>query len=99
MQRARPRIGTAQVKWFSTRQKRRRAKSSPQQIVGLRLHDLARLLRSRYHGAQLPNDDSGRDDIEPVMHHIASLAQPARRAMHWLEVWAPWLTLGEQRDV
>jgi hypothetical protein len=96
--RARPRIGTAQVKWLSTRQKRRRAKSTPLQVVALRLSDFARLFRSRY-GIALPDDDSGRDDIEPVMHHLAALSQPARRARHWLEVWAPWLTIGEQRDL
>lgn len=94
---ARPRIGTAQVRWLSTRHKRRRA-TSPQQIVSLRLNDFARLLRSRY-GITLPDDDAGRDDLEPVLHHIAALPQPARRAMHWLEIWAPWLTLGEQREI
>lgn len=99
MQRARPKIGTAQVRWLSTRQKRgRRTKVSPQQLVALRLTDFAQLFRSRY-GTQLPDDDSGRDDIEPVLHHIAALPQPARRAAHWLEIWAPWLTLGEQRDL
>lgn len=91
---------TARVKWFSNRQKHKRnRKSSPQQIVGLRLHEFARLFASRYHGTQLPNDDAGRDDIEPVMHHMAALTQPARRAQYWLELWAPWLTLAEQREI
>lgn len=99
MQRARPKIGTAQVRWLSTRHKRgRRAKASPQQLVSLRLNDFARLFRARY-GIELPNDDSGRDDLDPVLHHLAALPQPARRASHWLELWAPWLTLGEQRDI
>jgi hypothetical protein len=92
--------GTANVKWFSTRQKPGRSrKASPQQIVGLRLHEFARLFGARYGGARLPNDDSGRDDIEPVIHHLAALTQPARRAQYWLELWAPWLTLAEQRDI
>jgi hypothetical protein len=94
MQSARPRPN---VKWFSTRQKPGRRRASPQQIVALRLHDFARLFRSRY-GLTLPDDDAGRDDIEPVIHHIAALKQPARKAALWLELWAPWLTLREQRQ-
>lgn len=90
----------ANVKWFSTRQKPgRRRKASPQQIVGLRLHELARLFAHRYRGTQLPNDDSGRDDIEPVLHHIAALTQPARRAGYWLDLWAPWLSRAESAEI
>lgn len=99
MQRARPVIGTAQVKWFSKREKRKRNRSSPQQIVGLRLHDLGRLLAARYGGPLLPNDDSGRDDMEPVIHHMAALTQPARRCEHWLDLWAPWLNRAESRSI
>jgi len=89
----------ANVKWFSNRQKpgKRRRRATPQQIVALRLHDFARLFRSRY-GLTLPDDDSGRDDIPPVIHHIAALKQSARKAAMWLELWAPWLTLAEQRQ-
>lgn len=100
-----PSMRHANVKWFSERaipgSKRggRGKRASPQQIVSLRLNDLAALLRSRYRRAELPDDDSGRDDIEPVIHHLAALAQPARRAAHWLEVWAPWLTLREQQQI
>lgn len=88
----------AQVKWFSERRKPGKRKASPQQIVALRLRDFATLFRARY-GGILPDDDSGRDDLEPVIHHLAALSQPARRAAGWLELWAPWLTLGEQRRV
>lgn len=96
----RSRVLPKNVKWYSERIKPRgaRRRASPQQIVGLRLHDLARLFRSRY-GVMLPDDDSGLDDIDPVIHHIAALSQPARRAEHWLELWAPWLTLAEKRDI
>lgn len=88
----------ANVKWLSTRQKPGRRRATPQQIVALRLRDFATLFRSRY-GIALPDDDAGRDDIEPVLHHIAALKQPGRRAALWLEIWAPWLTLGEQREM
>jgi hypothetical protein len=95
-----PTLRRANVKWFSDRQKPKgRRRSSPQQIVALRLHELARLLGSRYRSSTLPDDDSGRDDIEPVIHHLAALAQPKRRAQHWLELWAPWLTLAEQGQI
>lgn len=92
-------IRKANVKWFSERMKRRRARASPQQIVSLRLADFAKLLRSRYSGTVLPDDDAGRDDIEPVIHHLAALTHPARRAAHWLELWAPWLTLAETNTI
>ncbi len=47
----------------------------------------------------MPDDDAGRDDIELVLHHIAALPQAARKARGWLELWAPWLTLAEQRSM
>lgn len=91
------------VRWFTDRQwpERRNGKPrrrSPRQLVALRLHDFARLFRSRY-GVELPDDDAGRDDLDPVIHHIASQPQAAKRARLWLDLWAPWLTLGEQRKI
>lgn len=47
----------------------------------------------------MPDDDAGRDDIEPVIHHLAALPQAKRRIEHWLRHWAPWLTLEEQRAI
>lgn len=96
-----PRRRTANVRYFSERMRPRNkgsARSSPRQIVALRLNDFATLFRSRY-GVMLPNDDAGRDDLEPVMHHLAALPHPARRAEFWIEVWAPWLTVKEQRQI
>lgn len=87
------------VKLWSTRRKpgarasRRRA--SPLQIVGLRLWDFARLLEHRF-GMPLPDTEDTRDALEPILHHMAALTQPARRIAHWLRIWAPWLTLEEQ---
>jgi hypothetical protein len=99
----RPSLRNANVKWFSDKpipgSKRARRHASPRQIVVLRLHDLARLFRARYGRSELPDDDSGRDDIEPVIHHLAALTHPARRAAQWLELWAPWLTIAEQRRI
>ena len=88
----------ANVRYFSTRQKGKRKRSTPMQIVALRIADLSTLFRSRY-GAVLPEDDAGRDDIRLAVDHLAALAHPARAITRWLESWAPWMTLGEQRQV
>lgn len=95
----RPTLRSANVRWYSERSKPRgRRRSSPQQIIGLRLRDFAQLFRSRY-GTLLPDDDAGRDDLVPVIHHLAALRQSARRAAQWLRLWAPWLTLAEQDQI
>lgn len=88
----------ANVKYFSKRQKGKRKRSSPLQIVALRISDLSTLFRSRY-GVVLPDDDAGRDDIGLAIDHLAALAHPAKAITRWLETWAPWMTLGEQRQV
>lgn len=88
----------AQVRYFSTRQKRRRNRGSPAQIVALRLADLSTIFRARY-GITLPDDDAGRDDAELAVHHLAGLAHPKGRITQWLKLWAPWLTLAEQDTI
>ena len=88
----------ANVKWFSTKQKGKRKRRSPMQLVGLRLHDLAKIFRSRY-GNALPNDDAGRDDLMVAVHHLASLAHPRGHIAKWLELWAPWLTIAEHKQI
>jgi hypothetical protein len=89
----------ANVRWFSEKPRTKRGRrSTPRQIVALRLNDLARLFRARY-GITLPNDDSGRDDIELVADHLASLPQAARKLKTWCEVWAPWLTVRELNEI
>lgn len=95
-----PRRIRAQVKWFSTRQKPRSSgkRRSPMQLVALRLNDLAKIFRHRY-GIELPNDDAGRDDLAVAINHLANLARPRRHIANWIEIWAPWLTAAEQRDL
>lgn len=87
------------VKWFSTKQKtKKRSRRSPMQLVGLRLNDLAKIFRARY-GNVLPNDDAGRDDLLVAVHHLASLAHPRGHIAKWLDLWAPWLTLAEHKQI
>lgn len=94
-----PSLRRANVKWFSTKQKPgKRRRPSPMQLVGLRLHDLAKIFRARY-GVTLPDDDAGRDDLMVAVHHLASLAHPRGHIAKWLNLWAPWLTLAEQQQI
>lgn len=88
----------ATVQYFSTRQKGKRKRSTPMQIVALRIADLSTIFRSRW-GITLPDDDAGRDDIKLAVDHLAALAHPARAITRWLETWAPWLTLAEHRQI
>lgn len=88
------------VKWFSKRQKGKRKRPSPMQLVGLRMRDLCTLFRSRYSGhGQLPDDDAGREDLYIAINHLACLAHPRKHIADWIDSWAPWLTAGEQRDL
>lgn len=88
------------LKIYSTKQKLRgRSRRSPMQLVALRLHDLAILFRSRYGRAELPDDDSGRDDLKIAINHLACLPRPQKAIAVWLELWAPWLTLAERSDI
>lgn len=86
------------LKIYSTAQKRKRGRRSPMQLIALRLNDLATLFRSRY-GYTLPDDDAGRDDARIALNHLACLPHPMPAIKRWLEVWAPWMTLAEQREI
>lgn len=88
----------ATVRYFSTRQKGKRKRSTPMQIVALRISDLSTLFRSRY-GITLPDDDAGREDMRLAVDHLAALPHPAKAITRWLETWAPWLTLAEHRQI
>jgi hypothetical protein len=87
------------VKWFSDRQKPGKNKRrSPMQLLALRMNDLAILFRSRY-GTTLPDDDAGRDDLSIAINHLACLPHPRRPIERWIEIWTPWLTAAEQREI
>lgn len=68
------------------------------QLVTLRLNDLAKLFRGRY-GHVLPDDDAGRDDLFVAVNHLACLPHPQKPIEHWIEVWAPWLTVIERKQI
>lgn len=68
------------------------------QLVALRMSDLATLFRSRY-GTALPDDDAGRDDLTVALNHLACLAHPRGHIANWIDLWVPWLTAKEQRDL
>jgi hypothetical protein len=94
-----PSLRRANLKWFSAKEKPGgRKRRSPMQLLTLRLHDLSILFRSRY-GCPLPNDDAGRDDLVIALHHLACLPHPQKAITGWLEMWAPWLTLKEQKNL
>lgn len=76
----------------------RKRRATPRQIIPLRLADFAKLFHARY-GLALPDDDAGRDDLQPVCHHLAKLPDAGRRIALWLEHWAPWLSLEEHRAI
>jgi hypothetical protein len=68
------------------------------QLVTLRLNDLAKLFRGRY-GHVLPDDDAGRDDLVVAVNHLACLPHPQKPIEHWIELWAPWLTVKERKQI
>jgi hypothetical protein len=64
----------------------------PVTILALRLAELNRLLTDRHRGELLSDDDSGRDDVLVVAHHLAHLAaDPARKITSWIALRAPWM--------
>lgn len=61
----------------------------------VRLRELERLFSARY-GAELPDDDAGRDDFKIVAHHIVHLGPDAERhIIAWAALWCPWLSNAE----
>ena len=92
----------ANVKWFSDRQKPQKGKSkgrtSPRQRGAFRLNDLTDLYRSRC-GITLPDDDAGRDYLEIVLNHLANRPRPQHAINCWIEIWTPWLTVGEKARI
>lgn len=76
----------------------RKAWKRPIGIAALRVAELDREFTDRYGGMVLPDDDSARDDIEIMLHHLARRSrEPQRKIPQWLGARAPWLT-GDERD-
>jgi hypothetical protein len=60
-------------------------------ITLIRMRELERIFQSRY-GRFLPDDDSGRDDLNLIAHHIAHLGgDVVAHVRGWAKAWAPWL--------
>jgi hypothetical protein len=84
------------VKDRPPKKKRKRRSSIPPQF---RIRDLSILFTARYGGELLPDDDSGRGDLEIIAHHLAHLSEPARRIRSWAELRAPWIASGELASI
>jgi hypothetical protein len=68
-------------------------------ITLIRLRELERIFQSRY-GRFLPDDDSGRDDLNLVAHHISHLAgDVVAHVLGWAKAWAPWLPEDDARSL
>lgn len=86
----------AQLREVARRYKRKKGRTRPQ-LATLRVRDLNKLFTARY-GLTLPDDDAGRDDAAIMAQHLASLpGNPAERITNWLELKAPWFTIGETK--
>jgi hypothetical protein len=76
--------------------RRPKKESKPRSIPPqFRIRDLSSLFTSRYGSALLPDDDSGREDLEIMSHHLAHLSEAERRIRSWASLRAPWLSNGE----
>lgn len=75
-----------------------RVVSKAETIRRLRLGDLQRVLRARY-GVTLPDDDAGRDDLYEMLLTISLGEGHDRKMKNAIEVWAPWMSADEARNV
>lgn len=74
--------------------RRRRRKASRPSLATLRTTELNRLFYTRY-GAQLPDDDAGRDDVLIMVNHLIVLADGKLRVRDWCRKSAPWMPASE----
>lgn len=89
----------SRIRWFSDKPKRRkRAPSTPRQRTTFRIRDFCKYIRDRY-GLVLSDDDAGRDDLYVAINHLACLPHPQKRIDSFIEVWAPWISVGESRPM
>jgi hypothetical protein len=78
--------------------RKRRGWKRPIGIAALRVAELDREFTDRYGAMVLPDDDSARDDIEIMLHHLIRRSrEPKRKIPQWLDARAPWFN-GNERD-
>jgi hypothetical protein len=88
---------------MSNEKKRRHKRpQTKEQVIGrLRIGELNKLFRRRYAGYageyELPDDDSGREDLMILLHHYAN-SNPLQMAKI-IELRAPWMGVDERRSV
>ncbi|HEY7298571.1 MAG TPA: hypothetical protein VH684_11600 [Xanthobacteraceae bacterium] len=87
--------------WYAYKSKSLSPRIRPDQtgsaklITLIRMREIERLYSVRY-GAELPDDDAGRDDLLIAAHHIAHLGPDAsRHIVAWAALWAPWMASSE----
>ena len=80
---------------------RKRPQTKEQVIGRLRIGELNKLFRRRYAGYdgeyELPDDDSGREDLMILLHHYAN-SNPLQMTKI-IELRAPWMGVDERRSV
>ncbi len=90
---------TARHAEIKRRYKSKQVEKPPISITALRVAELRRLFFARY-GRTLPDDDSGRDDVLVMAHHLARRRGDARRLIrNWIELCAPWMPEGEAAEL
>src|ERR1017187_7341533 len=69
----------------------------PRTILGVRIAELQRLMRSRFRH-RLPDDERGRAHLLVLLNTKAAATSPANRLrslMNAIEIWTPWMALDE----
>jgi hypothetical protein len=64
-------------------------------IVTLRMAELFRVFSHVYGGAQLPDDDAGRDDLRLAFQSLSTSSKAAERMDSVARSWAPWMPANE----
>jgi hypothetical protein len=89
---------TAEDAIFERRYRRKRRRGRSNSIVGIRVRDIESMFHDKY-GAQLPDDDAGRDDLFVLLNHCAYYADAKPRMLTIAASWAPWLYADALEDM
>jgi hypothetical protein len=68
----------------------------------VRVGHVRELLKDRYRGYEVPDDDAGNEDLRIFLHVKASANRPEQREKVLFEtarLWAPWMSAEEARQV